>query len=122
MMRIKRRNVYGNKMKTTALALIKRAMRFTNKKIYFMHIGKRIREVLVAEGHSAPWLAEQIPCERSNVYDIFKRSTLNVDLLYDISLILKHDFFRELSEEWNRLEVCGKPTYCDRYHSPMHSV
>ena len=64
-----------------------------------MHIGKRIKEVLFSQKHNACWLAERIPCERSNVYSIFKRDAINVDLLYTISKILEHDFFGELSEE-----------------------
>ena len=62
-------------------------------------IGNRIKKVLFAQHRTAKWLAEQIPCERTNVYDIFKRSDININLLQQISLILKHDFFRELSEQ-----------------------
>lgn len=64
-----------------------------------MKVGQRIKEVLFAQGHTAKWLSEQIPCERTNVYDIFHRSDMNVTLLAQISLILQHDFFKELSEE-----------------------
>ena len=67
--------------------------------IKFMEkIGNRIKTVLFSQHRSAKWLAEQIPCERTNVYDIFKRADINVNLLKQISIILKHDFFKELSE------------------------
>ena len=56
-----------------------------------MNIGKHIEEIA--------WLATQIPCERTNVYNIFKRKSLDVRLLMRISVILGHDFFKELSEE-----------------------
>ncbi len=62
-----------------------------------MHIGKRIREVLFMKEKTACWLANQIPCERSNVYHIFKRSDISIELLMKISLILEHDFFADLS-------------------------
>lgn len=65
-----------------------------------MDIGKRIKEILDEQGRSASWLAEQIPCERSNVYNIFRRSSIGIDLLYVISSALNHDFFKEMSEEW----------------------
>lgn len=72
-----------------------------------MHIGKKIREKLDEHGHSASWLAEQIPCERSNVYNIFRRESINVDLLATLSTILEHDFFYDLSEEWKRQRING---------------
>lgn len=65
-----------------------------------MNIGKRIRDIVEMKGRSAAWLAEKIPCERSNVYNIFRRESIGIDLLYSISTILDYDFFAELSEEW----------------------
>ena len=64
-----------------------------------MNIGKQIEETLRKQGKSATWLASEIPCERTNVYNIFKRKSLDVRLLMRISVILEYDFFRELSEE-----------------------
>jgi len=64
-----------------------------------MHIGERIKEQLFLKGHSAKWLSVQLQCERTNVYNIFKRETMDIALLKKISLILKHDFFKELSED-----------------------
>lgn len=62
-------------------------------------IGERIKEVLFAQNRTARWLSEQLPCERTNVYDIFKRNDINVNLLKQLSVILNHDFFKELSEQ-----------------------
>lgn len=64
-----------------------------------MNIGKHIEEILRGQGKSASWLAHEIPCERTNVYNIFKRKSLDVKLLQRISIVLEHDFFKELSEE-----------------------
>lgn len=64
-----------------------------------MHIGKRIKEVLREQGHNVSWLAARIPCERSNVYNIFKRESIGIDLLFRISEVLGHDFFKEISDE-----------------------
>ena len=64
-----------------------------------MNIGKHIEEILRKQGRSAAWLATQIPCERTNVYNIFKRKSLDVRLLMRISVILEYDFVKKLSEE-----------------------
>ena len=64
-----------------------------------MKIGQHIKEVLFSQQRSAKWLAEQIPCERTNVYNIFNRGDINIKLLRQLSVILEHDFFKDLSEE-----------------------
>ena len=64
-----------------------------------MHVGKRIREVLDEQGRAASWLAMKIPCERTNIYNVFKREDVGVHLLSKVSRILGHDFFQELSDE-----------------------
>ena len=64
-----------------------------------MNVGKHIEKILRKKGMSAAWLAMQIPCERTNVYNIFKRKSLDVRLLMRISVILDYDFFKDLSEE-----------------------
>ena len=63
-----------------------------------IHIGKRIKEVLDEQGRSACWLASMLPCERSNVYNIFKRSNLGIALLFRLSEVLQHDFFKDISD------------------------
>ena len=64
-----------------------------------MNVGKAILMELQRQGRTAKWLAAQIPCERTNVYKIFKRHDIDTDLLQRLSLILNHDFFHDLSEE-----------------------
>ena len=65
-----------------------------------MHIGNRVKEVLAGQGHNARWLASQLPCERSNVYNLFKRASVGVDLLMRLSVVLGHDFFVSHTEEF----------------------
>ena len=74
-----------------------------------MHIGNRIKEVLDSQGRSASWLASKIPCERTNMYDIFKRKDVSVEMLFKVSSILGHDFFLELSEELHTLHAESSP-------------
>lgn len=65
-----------------------------------MIIGNRIKEVMDMRNMTVMDLAARIPCERSNVYDILKRSTISVELLMKISHVLHHDFFHDLSKEY----------------------
>lgn len=67
-----------------------------------MLIGERIKEIMIARGHNVCWLAEQIPCERSNVYHIFKRNDIGIELLANISRILEHNFFADLAEDFGK--------------------
>lgn len=64
-----------------------------------MHIGKHIQEIMKQQGRSASWLAKNIPCERSNVYYIYERNTIDTELLERICKLLNHDFFKEFSDE-----------------------
>jgi transcriptional regulator with XRE-family HTH domain len=63
-----------------------------------MNLGKHIQEVMRSQGMSASELAKLIPCERTNVYNIFKRKSLDARLLMRISKVLNYDFFIELSD------------------------
>lgn len=73
-----------------------------------MHIGKHIQEVMLAKNRTARWLAEQIPCERTNVYKLFKRSSLDTDMLVRLSVVLEHDFMKDLSDEVFGQNECEK--------------
>ena len=64
-----------------------------------LHIGNRIKEVMKQQGRTVSWMAFQIHCERTNVYNIYKRKTIDTGLLVQISLILGHYFFADLAEE-----------------------
>ena len=47
-------------------------------------------------GMSVSEFARRLNCHRQNVYDIFKRKTIDVTLLQRISKVLEHDFVTEL--------------------------
>lgn len=67
-----------------------------------MNIGARIkaRFDLEPKNHTVSWVARQLNCHRVNVYDIFRRSTIDTELLMRISVVLRYDFFKELSAEF----------------------
>ncbi len=58
-----------------------------------IHIGHLIRQELIRQERSPSWLARKINCERTNIYDIFERVSINTDLLAKISRVLDYDFF-----------------------------
>ena len=64
-----------------------------------VHIGNIIKEIFDEQGLSASWLAKQLCCDRTNIYSIFKRESIDTSLLVKISVILKHDFFKYYSKD-----------------------
>ena len=64
-----------------------------------MHIGQRIKEVMKDKKIPAVKVAKEISCERTNLYNIFDREDINTSLLRKLSVVLNHDFFKELSKE-----------------------
>jgi len=62
-----------------------------------IHIGQEIERVLRQQGRSVSWFAKQICCERTNVYSIFRRASIDTDLLARISKILSYNFFEDYS-------------------------
>ena len=46
------------------------------------------------------WLARKLCCNRQNVYDIFRRATIDTELLLRISLALEFNFFTLYYKEY----------------------
>jgi len=67
-----------------------------------MTIGQKIREVMKKRGMTATQLAREIPCERTNVYNIFSRKDIATKLLWRISEVLEHNFFEDFSKEFSK--------------------
>lgn len=66
-----------------------------------IHIGKLIEEELHRQERSPSWFAKKLYCDRTNVYSIFKRASIDTELLLRISIILNHDFFSYYLIEFN---------------------
>lgn len=64
-------------------------------------IGKSIERELRAQERSVVWLARKLNCNRTNIYKIFNRSTIDTELLLKISNVLQRNFFEEYT---NRLD------------------
>lgn len=65
-------------------------------------IGKLIKEELIRQERSVTWLARKLSCHRTNVYDIFERENIDITLLARISRVLRHNFFKDVSDSVER--------------------
>lgn len=61
-----------------------------------VHAGEKVKRYFEASGMSVSEFARRLNCHRQNVYDIFKRKTIDVSLLQRISRVLEHDFVSEI--------------------------
>jgi len=59
-----------------------------------IHIGKRIKQVFEKKGMSISEFSRRLNSSRENVYDIFKRQSIDTSLLEKISKVLEYDFFQ----------------------------
>lgn len=64
-------------------------------------IGSIIKKVMDEKGMSVKEFADKICRARRTCYNIFEKNHIDVDLLRDISLVLDHDFFKDLSENYD---------------------
>lgn len=61
-------------------------------------IGILIKEELLAQERSVAWFARKIHLDRSNVYRLFQKNSVDTDLLRRISQVLGRDFFAVYSK------------------------
>ena len=64
-------------------------------------IGELIKRELARQERSVVWFANHLSCDRTNVYRIFAKNSLDTELLTRISIILDHNFFADLASEIN---------------------
>lgn len=62
-------------------------------------IGQLIKERVTAKNMAVTDFAKAIDVERSNVYNIFQRDSIDTKLLKKIGQVLEYDFFQDLLEE-----------------------
>lgn len=62
------------------------------------HIGKIIRQRLEETGMNKSEFARRINTTPQNIYGIFKRKSIDTDLLKEISSVLEYDFFQYYSQ------------------------
>jgi hypothetical protein len=64
-----------------------------------VHIGKKIKEVWKRSRLKGTEFAAMINKDRQVIYDIFKRESIDTELLQQISKVLNHDFFNYYSHD-----------------------
>ena len=64
-----------------------------------MHIGRILQQKLKDEGKTVVWLAGELGCHRTNVYNLFDKYSIDTQLLQRISVIMNFNFFSLLEEE-----------------------
>lgn len=60
-------------------------------------IGELIKDELEKQERTVTWFARKLSCDRSNVYRLFQKHSIETDLLIRISVILNRDFTPEIS-------------------------
>lgn len=65
-------------------------------------IGMLIKRKFDEDGRKVEWLAKNLKCKKRNIYDIFNRHSICIELLMRISLALKVNFFAYLSEYYRK--------------------
>lgn len=74
-----------------------------------IHIGKLIREELRRQGRSVTWFARKLYCDRTNAYNIFRRRSIDTEMLLRISQILDCDFFTHYRQELDGEQQKDRP-------------
>lgn len=61
-------------------------------------IGLLIKEELDAQERGVAWFSRKIHLDRSNVYRLFQKSSIDTELLRRICIVLEKDFFALYSQ------------------------
>lgn len=67
-----------------------------------VHIGKIIETEFRKQERTVTWLAKKLYCDRSTIYAIFQRPSIDTHTLLQISRILNHNFFNYYLQELNK--------------------
>ena len=68
--------------------------------VFMVHIGQLIEQELRRQRRSVSWFAKELYCDRTNVYKLFRKESIDTLLLYRISCILSHDFFKYYTDDF----------------------
>lgn len=83
----------------------------TIKTTHMKPIGSLIKEELERQERTVSWFARHLSCDRSNVYRLFQKHSIDTDLLIRISFILNRDFFSEISENIKEKKLSQNPRH-----------
>lgn len=66
-----------------------------------VHIGQMVKSVFDKSGMTVAELARRLHCERTNIYTIFRRRTIDVEQLASLSKILNHNFLDDAMKSYD---------------------
>lgn len=67
----------------------------------YRHVGNMIKDEAIRQHYSATQMANLINTARTNIYNIYRRPSLDIDLLWRFSKVLNKNFFRELAIDFS---------------------
>lgn len=76
-----------------------------------LHIGHLVKAVFDESGMTVSEFARQIHLERSTVYSIFERQTIDAMQLARISLVLKHNFLSDVERHYGLTSQASSLTF-----------
>ena len=60
-----------------------------------IHIGSLIEQELRKQERTVTWFANKLHCDRTNIYKIFRKQSIDTQLLEKICHVLNRNFFEE---------------------------
>lgn len=57
-----------------------------------VHIGSLIKKTIKDKGLLVKWVAAEMPMSRDNLYDIFKKQSIDMELLHRFSKVIGHNW------------------------------
>ena len=67
-----------------------------------INIGEHIQQQVKAQGKTSIWLARELGCHRTNVYNLFDKYSIDTQQLQRISIIMHYNFFDLYCEDTER--------------------
>lgn len=64
-----------------------------------INIGQRIKQEVDRQARGISWLSQNLGYSRQSIYRMFERNSVDTHLLYRISRLLHHNFFRDLADD-----------------------
>ena len=61
-------------------------------------IGELIKQKLKEQDRSILWLAKKIGADKGNIYRMLRKKSLDSEVLYRISIVMKYDFCKLYSD------------------------
>lgn len=70
-----------------------------------INIGEEIQKEMENQNIGATVMAKKIDTNRRRIYRIFEKNSIDTELLFKVSKVLKHDFFKLYSDKLSENEA-----------------